>query len=290
MLFRSFNVVHGGPEVGAALADHREVHLLSFTGSTATGKRLLVAAGQSNLKRMILECGGKAPDIVFDDSPDLEAVAQAVARHAFGNQGEVCSASSRLLLQRGIAKELLQLLVRQASGWVPGDPLSEATRFGALISQAHRLKVLSYIRSGEEAGARVAFRCSAPAPHESGFYLGPVIFSHVAPSHRIAQEEIFGPVLSVMTFEGEDEAVRLANDTIYGLTANVWTTSLSRAHRLTYGIRAGAIAVNATAQPIGGPGEGVLTVGGHRDSGLGAEGGLQGLAAYTTETAVQLFV
>ena len=284
------NVIHGGPAVGLVLAQHRDVNLISFTGSTATGKRLLIAAGESNMKRLVLECGGKAPNIVFDDSPNLEAVAEVVVGQAFRNQGEVCSASSRLLLQRSVAREFLQLLVGKASLWKPGDPLKEDTRFGAMVSQAHKQKVLGYIQRGQQEGATVAYCSDSSAPHAQGFYVGPVIFSDVTPAHTIAQEEIFGPVLSVLTFDDEDDAVRMANSTIYGLTATLWTRDLARAHRVSYGIKAGAVAVNATATPQGGPGAGVLTVGGHNQSGLGVEGGTQGLEAYSTETAVQFFV
>lgn len=284
------NVIHGGADVGAALVRHRGVSLVTFTGSTATGKKLLIAAGQSNLKKMILECGGKAPNIVFDDSPSLEAVADAVVLRAFRNQGQVCSASSRLLIQKRVEEEFLDWVVRKTSTWNLGDPLKEETRFGAVVSQAHRQKVLGYIESGEEEGARIAYRSQCPAPYEHGFYVGPVIFSGVSPTQRIAQEEIFGPVLSVITFDSENEAIRIANSTIYGLTAILWTKDLGRAHRVTQGIRAGLVVVNATDKPVGGPGAGVLTVGGHNQSGVGAEGGIQGLEAYTSETAVQLFV
>ena len=285
-----FNVVHGGPAVGSALALHRLVDLITFTGSTATGKKVMVAAGQSNMKRMILECGGKAPHIVFDDSSDLETIAESVASQAFRNQGEICSASSRLLIQRNVEREFLELLIEKAALWIPGDPLNTATRFGALVSQTHRQKVLGYIDAGKKEGAELAYRSTAPAPFEDGFYLGPVIFSNVSPKQKIAQEEIFGPVLSVMTFDDDEEAIGIANSTIYGLNATVWTTNLGRAHRMCHGIRAGAIAVNATVKPAGGAGIGVLTVGGHKESGLGGEGGLQGLEGYMTETAVQLFV
>lgn len=284
------NVIHGGPGVGAALAHHLDVDLVSFTGSTHTGKKLLIASAQSNMKRMLLECGGKAPNIVFDDCPPLDLVADAIVARAFWNQGQVCTASSRLLIQAGIKDELLRLLVRKTSALVPGDPLNIETKFGALVSQDHQKKVMGYIRAGEDEGARLLFRSAAPAPNVDGFYVPPVIFDNVSPSQKIAREEIFGPVLSVLSFRDESEAIRIANGTIYGLSAILWTKDMGRAHRLAQAIRAGWISVNATGRPAGGPGVGVLSVGGHNESGLGVEGGLDGLREYTSSTAVQYFV
>jgi acyl-CoA reductase-like NAD-dependent aldehyde dehydrogenase len=150
--------------------------------------------------------------------------------------------------------------------------------------------VQNYIESGERDGARVVYRSDAPPPYRGGFYVPPVIFDDVSPKQRIAQEEIFGPVLSVITFRDEEEAIRIANDTIYGLSAILWTKDMGRAHRVTQGIKVGWITVNATDKPLGGPGVGVLCIGGHRESGIGAEGGIEGLAEYTTKTAVQYFV
>jgi acyl-CoA reductase-like NAD-dependent aldehyde dehydrogenase len=284
-----FNVIHGGAQLGAALAQHTDVDLLTFTGSSQTGKKLLIAAGQSNMKRLLLECGGKAPNIVFDDCPDPDLAADAVLRRAFWNQGEVCSAGSRLLIHERFKDEFLPLIVRKAAALGVGDPLDPATRFGALVTRAHRDKVFAYIESGEREGAHIAYRSHAAAPFEGGFYVPPVIFDQVTPVQRIAQEEIFGPVLSVITFRDEREAIRIANSTIYGLSATVWTQDLGRAHRMTQGIKAGLIVVNATASPAGG-GEETLSIGGHKQSGIGTEGGLDGLEAYMSRTAVQLFV
>jgi len=284
------NVIHGASAVGAALTQHRDVDLISFTGSTQTGKQLLIASGESNMKRLILECGGKAPNIVFDDCPDLDGVADAIVARAFWNQGQVCTASSRLLIQDSIKVKLLSLIVQKCSSLNPQDPLKADSTFGALVSETHQRKVLGYIESGEKEGARVAYRSSATIPHAKGFYVPPVIFDNVSPRHRIAREEIFGPVLSVISFQDEEEAVQLANDTVYGLSAIVWTKSLSRAHRMTQGIKAGWIVVNATDKPKSDAGGGMMPVGGHKESGLGREGGLAGLAEYTISTSVQMFV
>jgi acyl-CoA reductase-like NAD-dependent aldehyde dehydrogenase len=284
-----FNVIHGASGVGVGLSRHRNVDLISFTGSTQTGKKLVIASGESNMKRLVLECGGKAPNIVFDDAPGLDGVAEAVLGRAFWNQGEVCTASSRLLVQAGVHDEFLAILAKKAAALQPGDPLKPDTRFGALVSRGHQRKVQSYIDGGLRDGIPVAFQARSQAPCDGGYYVPPIIFDHVAPGHRIAQEEIFGPVLSVLTFRDEDEAIRIANDTIYGLSAILWTRSMGRAHRMTQGIKAGWITVNATDKPMGGPAH-ALSIGGHKESGIGVEGGIAGLEEYTTSTAVQYFV
>lgn len=284
------NVIHGDSALGSALARHRGVNLVTFTGSSLTGKKLLIAAGESNMKRLVLECGDKAPHIVFDDSPDLEAVADTIVARAFWNQGEVCSASSRLLIQESIKERLLDLVIRRTAALRPGDPLQAATRFGALVSEKHQRRVLAYIEDGLRAGARLVFQSDSQPPVAGGFYVAPTIFDQVSPEQKIGQEEIFGPVLSVMSFRDEVEAIQLANSTQYGLTAIVWTTDLGRAHRLTQAIDAGYIVVNATPKPAGGTGIGVLSIGGHKESGIGVEGGLEGLEQYLRKTTVQVCV
>jgi acyl-CoA reductase-like NAD-dependent aldehyde dehydrogenase len=284
------NVVHGSPEVGAALARHQDVDMITFTGSSRTGKLLLVAAGESNMKRLMLECGGKAPNIVFPDAPDLTAVADGIVARAFWNQGQVCTASSRLLVHEDIKEELLRLVIERASLLHPGDPLKEPTTFGALVSRGHLEKVRGYIASGASEGARTIYEASTSTPVPGGYYAAPVIFDQVSPRQRIAQEEIFGPVLSVLSFHDDAEAVRIANSTIYGLSAILWTRDVGRAHRISQSVDAGWIVVNATAAPTGGPGPGTLSIGGHKQSGIGVEGGVEGLKAYTRESAVQIFV
>lgn len=285
-----FNVVHGSGAVGAALSLHRDVDLMTFTGSSATGKKLLIASGQSNMKRLILECGGKAPSIVFDDCPSIEAVADRIVARAFWNQGQVCTASSRLLIHESIKDEVLRRVVEKTAALSPGDPLKLETRFGALVNREHKQKVQGYVDSGEKDGAQIVYQSVVPAPFDGGFYVPPTIFDRVSPTQKIAQEEIFGPVLSVITFRDEAEAIRIANNTIYGLSAIVWTKDMGRAHRVAQGIKAGWIVVNATGEPTGGLSVGVKSSGGHRESGLGVEGGIDGLKAYTSHTAVQYFV
>lgn len=284
------NVVHGDAVAGETLARHPDVDLLTFTGSTRTGKRLLIASGESNMKRLILECGGKAPNIVFEDCPPLPAVAESVVARAFWNQGAVCSASSRLLVQESIKEDLLKQVALKAAELTPGDPLKSETTFGALVSNAHKQKVLGYIAGGQREGARMLQQSDCTPPFAGGFYVPPTIFDQVGMHHRLAQEEIFGPVLSVLSFRDEEEAIRIANSTIYGLTAIAWTKDLGRAHRLTHNIRVGSIIVNTTDRPGTGPGEGVVSSGGHKESGIGVEGGLEGLESYMSQTAVQFFV
>jgi acyl-CoA reductase-like NAD-dependent aldehyde dehydrogenase len=284
------NVIHGAGNVGAQLSRHADVDMVTFTGSSRTGKALLVASGESNMKRLMLECGGKAPNIVFADAPDLAAVADGVVARAFWNQGEVCTASSRLLVHEDIKDELLLLVIARAAALAPGDPLKADTRFGALVSAGHKEKVLGYVADGAREGASLIYQSPARDPLPGGYYVAPVIFDKVSARHKIAQEEIFGPVLSVLSFRDDEEAVRIANGTMYGLSAILWTKDLSRAHRVSQAIDAGWIIVNATARPSGGPGPGTLSIGGHKQSGLGTEGGLDGLKSYTRESAIQFFV
>lgn len=284
------NVVHGNGHTGALLAHHRDVRLLTFTGSTQTGKDLLIAAGRSNMKRLILECGGKAPNIVFDDCASLAGVAESVIKSAFWNLGQVCVASSRLLVHEQVKDALLAELVRKSSALRLGDPLDRTTTFGALVSANHKRRVLEYIELGQQEGARISYRCHSPAPLESGFYLGPVIFDQVTADRRIAQEEIFGPVLCVLSFRDEDEAVAIANSSRYGLSATIWTRDIGRAHRMSQAIDAGWVIINTVNKPAGGPPEGVIAVGGHKESGVGVEGGIDGLDAYMAKSAIQMFV
>lgn len=288
-----FNVVHGaGTTVGSALAQHPDVNLLSFTGSSATGKQMMIAAGQSNMKRLMLECGGKSPYIVFEDCPkDLDKIAASIVANTFDNQGEVCVASSRLLIHESLRDQLLPKVQALTAKLIPQDPLNPESTFGALINEAHLNKVLAYIDCGKQEGAKLiqggkrVFVDTGDSDSQ-GYYLEPTIFDHVSPAHKIAQEEIFGPVLSVITFKDEAEAIKIANDTCYGLAAYVATESLSRAQRLSQCLSVGYVVIKGSSTPSGGGVE--ISLEGHRESGFGHEGGLAGLASYTVSTATYL--
>ena len=285
-----FNVVHGaGHTVGSALAQHDDVDLLSFTGSSATGKYMQIAAGESNMKRLLLECGGKSPYIVFDDCPrDLDMLAAEIVGSAFHNQGQNCMAGSRLLVHASIKEKLLSKVIELASQSVPQDPLNPDTTFGALIHEAHMNKVLAYIESGEQEGAKLV--CGGQrvqvdtGSNTEGFYIEPTIFDQVSPHQKIAQEEIFGPVLSVLTFNTEQEAIDIANNTCYGLAAYIATENMGRAQRLTQELQTGFVQVLGTSTPV----NCYRDIGkeGHKQSGFGSEGGLQGLLSYSLSTAV----
>ena len=275
-----FNVVPGlGATVGVALALHPDVDLLSFTGSTATGRKLQECAGRSNGKRLLLECGGKCPEIVFQDVDDLDAVAAATVRGAMFNQGQVCVARTRLLVQQDIKIPLLAKVLARASDYVPKDPLDEATTFGPLASATQRARVAKYIARGLQEGADAVLR--GAIQETGGCYVAPTIFDRVKGAMSIAQEEIFGPVLCVQSFASEEEAVRLANDTQYGLAATVWTRDMGRGRRMAHAIRAGSIFIRSSCQdedhsPF------LLGHEPQKASGFGSELGRQGLESYST--------
>ncbi|WAE62039.1 aldehyde dehydrogenase [Stutzerimonas sp. R40042] len=271
------NVLPGyGHTVGKALALHMDVDTLVFTGSTRVAKQLMIYAGESNMKRVWLEAGGKSPNIVFADAPDLEAAAQAAAGAIAFNQGEVCTAGSRLLVERSIRERFLPMVVEALKGWKPGNPLDPSTNVGALVDTQQLNTVLGYIDAGRQAGAQVLIGGQRTLEETGGLYVEPTIFDGVDNAMKIAQEEIFGPVLSVITFDSAEEAIAIANDTPYGLAAAVWTADLSKAHRTARALRAGSVWVN---QYDGG--DMTAPFGGFKQSGNGRDKSLHAFDKYT---------
>ncbi|WP_028238560.1 aldehyde dehydrogenase [Stutzerimonas azotifigens] len=271
------NVLPGyGHTVGKALGLHMDVDTLVFTGSTRVAKQLMIYAGESNMKRVWLEAGGKSPNIVCADAPDLEAAAQAAASAIAFNQGEVCTAGSRLLVERSIKARFLPLVVEALRGWKPGNPLDPATNVGALVDTQQLETVLGYIDAGRREGAQVLIGGGRTLHETGGFYVEPTIFDGVSNAMKIAREEIFGPVLSVIEFDDLDEAIRIANDTQYGLAAAVWTANLSKAHRAARALRAGSVWVN---QYDGG--DMTAPFGGFKQSGNGRDKSLHAFDKYT---------
>jgi gamma-glutamyl-gamma-aminobutyraldehyde dehydrogenase len=240
-----FSVVPGfGHEAGEALALHMDVDALGFTGSTRVGRKMLEYAGRSNLKRVFNELGGKSAFIVFEDVDDLDRAAQAVAGSVFYNQGESCNAPTRLLVHESIADAVVLAVARQTTRFQPGDPLSPRTQMGALVDEAQLNTVLGYIEAGQAQGAECVIGGQRARQESGGYYVEPTVFDHVRNDMTIAQEEIFGPVLSVIRFKSEDEAVALANDSSYGLQASVWSRHIDRAHRVARELKVGTVHVN----------------------------------------------
>lgn len=274
-----FNVVNGtGLEAGKALALHPDVIKLTFTGSTGVGKLLLGYAGQSNMKRVALETGGKSPQIFMPDLYDLDAAVERAVGGIYDNAGQVCNAGSRLLVHRSIHDEFVQRFIRRArQTYVPGDPLDPATTLGPLASFGHRSGVLARIQQAQAEGAQMVLGEDRGTPHPgAGAHVAPVLFVGARNDMRIVQEEVFGPVATVQAFDTEDQALTMANDSIFGLAASVWTSDLKTAHRMTERLEAGVVWVNCF-----GDGDMTQPFGGYKQSGNSRDKHMDSLLSYT---------
>lgn len=271
------NVVTGaGSVTGEALALHMDVDVLVFTGSGGVGRRLLEYSARSNLKRVFLELGGKSPNIVFADAPDLDRAALTSANGIFRNSGQVCVAGSRLLVERSIHAAFVEKLSAIAGSMKVGNPLDLATESGAVASADQLAKDLACVERAQAEGASLRTGGKRILEETGGYYMAPTVFDDVSPEMTLANEEVFGPVLAVIAFEGEADAIRIANSTVYGLASAVWTSNLSRAHRMIREVKAGVVHVNTY-----GGADATVPLGGHRQSGNGHDKSLHALDKYT---------
>ncbi|MDR5777514.1 MULTISPECIES: aldehyde dehydrogenase [unclassified Caballeronia] len=260
-----FSVVTGfGESAGQALGCHGDVDLIAFTGSTETGKRFLRYSADTNLKRVVLECGGKNPQVILPDVANLDPVAEQAVAAAFWNMGENCSAGSRILVHRSQKAELLRKVQGVLKGWRTGNPLDPDVKLGSLIEKKHYEKVLGHIEKAKTEGARVVCGGKATLSETGGWFVEPTIFDNVTPEMSIARDEVFGPVVCFIEYDDIDDAVQIANDTCYGLAASLWTDNVNQAHKIAARIRAGTVTVNCF-------GEGDLSTpfGGFKQSGFG---------------------
>ncbi|MGM0526080.1 MAG: betaine-aldehyde dehydrogenase [Pseudomonadota bacterium] len=277
-----FNVVHGDGEVGRYLTEHPDIAKVSLTGEVGTGKKVMAAAA-GTLKQVTMELGGKSPLIVFDDADIDEAVTGAMLGN-FYTQGEVCTNGTRVFVHESVYRDFIErLLERTENNIVAGDPLAPATNLGALISESHMNSVLAYIDTAKEEGAKLLTGGERikPSGFENGYYIAPTVFTDCHDDMTICREEIFGPVMSVMTFADEDDVVKRANNTDYGLAAGVFTKDIRRAHRVIAQMQAGICWINAWGNS---PAE--MPVGGYKLSGIGRENGVETLKAYTQTKSV----
>ena len=271
------NIIPGfGEQAGTPLAMHMDVDCIAFTGSTGVGKKIQIMAGQSNLKRAWCELGGKSPNIVFADCKDLDKAAAASIGSIFYNQGESCNAPSRLLVERAIKDAFVKKLLAHLPDYQPGDPLDEKTTMGAIVDCGQMENVLKYIASGKAQGAKLLAGGAQVRAETGGFYISPTVFDAVTNDMTIAAEEIFGPVLSIIAFDSEEEAIKIANDTPYGLAAAIWTQDIARAHLVAQRLRAGTVHVNSYDED-----DITVPFGGYKQSGNGRDKSLHALEKYT---------
>jgi 4-(gamma-glutamylamino)butanal dehydrogenase len=278
------NVVPGfGANAGKALALHMDVDMIAFTGSGPVGRLLMQYSGQSNLKRVSLELGGKSPHIIFADCPDLKAAATEAAWAVFYNQGEVCTAGSRLLVDEKIAPSFLEHLLAVTREIVPNDPLDPKTNFGAMVSTEQMQTALRYIETATREGATLRLGGKRALEKTGGFYVEPTVFDRVTPAATLSREEVFGPVLAVTHFKTPDEAIHMANDTPFGLAAGLWTSDISLAHRAARDIRAGLVWINGWDSC-----DITMPFGGFKQSGFGRDRSMHALHKYADIKSVSI--
>ena len=281
-----FSVLPGfGETAGQALGRHMDVDMIAFTGSTQVGKYFLRYAGESNMKHVSLETGGKSPNIVFADTADLAYAAKASADGIFYNAGQSCNAPTRILVQEQVKDQFIELVSKGAKNWAPGDPLDAGTAMGAVVDKDQMQRVLGYIDAGTSEGAKIATGGARARSETGGYYIEPTVFEAVNNKMKIAQEEIFGPVVVAIGFKDEADAIRIANDSIYGLQANIWTRDVSRVHKMARALKAGTIVVNNVwGSDITNP------FGGYKQSGIGRDKSLYAMDKYqqVKNTYIQL--
>jgi len=272
------NIVHGlGPKVGAAITNHPEIPVVSFTGGTVTGAEIIRTAGPM-FKKLSLELGGKNPNIIFDDC-DFEKALKTTVHSSFANQGQICLCGSRIFIQRGIYEKFKNAFVEKTKQLKVGNPLDASTNLGAVVSKSHMEKVLSYINLAQEEGGKVIAggnQVSLNGEFENGWYIAPTIIEGLSFNCRTNQEEIFGPVVTIMPFDTEEEVLMMANSTKYGLASTVWTENLSKAHRVAAKLHTGIVWVNCwLLRDLRTP------FGGVKNSGVGREGGFEAVQFFT---------